>query len=466
MRISALVAAACAGVAAGQPLATGPAVRYDGYKVVRVELETSRDLRTMLSLGADMWSHHVQPGDWADFMVAPEVFDALEATDLRYEVVKENVQAAVDAENARLRAGGARGWFDDFRTLDEINDYLDMLAAGHPGLAEVVDLGDSLEGRPIRGLRIANDASGSASCKPTVLYNACQHAREWISPMVAMYTADRLLNEYATDPAIADLIDATEIMIVPISNPDGYVYTWTTDRYWRKNRRNNGGGEWGVDLNRNWGFAWGNNNGSSGWPGSDLYRGSAPFSEPETQRLRDWSLSRPRMGAQADIHSYGQYILWPWGYTRNSPPEAPTLSALGSELRQQIQAVHGRSYSAGQAYTLLYPVSGGAMDWFLGELATVNYTFELRGWDFVIPPSEIIPNSEEMYPALVRLAEWALENRGAPSDFNRDGASDTLDVLAFLNAWSAGDPRADFDNSGTIDTLDVLGFLNAWSGGC
>lgn len=456
-----------AGLATAQPDATGPVVRYDNYKVVRVELNSTADVRTLLALGADQWSHHLEPGEPGDFMLAPDMVDDLDATGLVYEIINEDVQAAVDAENARL-AGGAktRGWFDDFKNLDDINAYLNTLAASNPDIAEVVDLGDSLQGRPIYGLRITNDSYGQAACKPSVLFNACQHAREWISPMVAMYAADRLLAEYGSVQEITDLIDRTEIMIVPVVNPDGYLYTWSTNRYWRKNRRNNGGGEYGVDLNRNWGYEWGHNNGSSGNPGSQTYRGTAPFSEPETRVLRDWTLSRPRLAVQSDIHSYGQYILWPWGYTGAQPPYNSTFVTLGAELKSLVASVHGRNYTAGGAYTTLYAVSGGALDWFLGGADAVNFTFELRGSDFVIPPNQIIPNGEEVYPALVRMAEWGLENRHAPGDFNIDGKIDTLDVLSFLNAWNNNEPRSDFNGDGSYDTLDVLAFLNAWNSGC
>jgi carboxypeptidase T len=467
MRISCLIVGLFAAAVAAQPAATGPVVRHDGYRVVRVEIGSAGDVEFMMGLGADQWSHHIGAGVPADFMIAPWALGDLDESGLNYEVVIENVQSAVDAENARLRNGGAaRGWFDDFKQLDQINEYMDTLAAANPGICEVVDLGQSLEGRDIRGLRIANDAFGDAACKPSVLYNACQHAREWISPMVAMYTAEQFLAGYGSDQDLTDLIDRTEILIVPVVNPDGYLYSWTNNRYWRKNRRNNGGGSRGVDLNRNWGYEWGHNNGSSGDPDSQVYRGPAPFSEPEIRRLRDWSNSRPRLAAQVDLHSYGQYILWPWGYTSQPPPYNQAISSLGNELKQIVKSVHNRTYDQGQAYTLLYPVSGSALDWFLGGVDAVNYTFELRGNDFVLPPNQIIPNGQEVFPALVRFAEWALDTHHAPSDFNMDSQTDTLDVLAFLNAWAAGDPRADFNNDGAINTLDMLAFLNAWAAGC
>ena len=467
MRSSLIALCLAAATGLAQPLATGPVVRYDGYKVVRVPIETVEQLQTVLALGADQWTHEIRPGVPADFMIAPDKLDQLDATGLPYQIINEDVQRAVDAENLRLRNGGAgRAWFDDFKNLTQINDYLDTLAANNPGLATVVDIGPSLQGRSIRGLRIANDAVGNSSCEPSILFNACQHAREWISPMVAMYAADRLLAEYSTNPDIQNLIDHAEILIVPISNPDGYEYTWTNNRYWRKNRRSNGGGSYGVDLNRNWGYQWGNNNGSSGDPNSDVYRGASPFSEPETQRFRDWALSRPNLAGDVDLHSYGQYVLWAWGYTSQPTSDAATFSSVGNQMKALIKGVHNRTYTAGQCYTTLYPVSGASIDWFWGDPGVINYTIELRGNDFVLPAGEIIPNSEEVYPALVYYAEWSLDRYGPVSDFNNDGAVNTLDVLAFLNAWTIKDASADINGDGTVNTLDVTAFLNAWTSGC
>jgi len=468
MRSSALGVwlAVASGIAAAQPLATGPAVRVDGHKVVRVEVRSVADLRLMDAVGADQWSHSIRPGVPADFMVSPEALAALDEAGVRYAVVVEDVQALIDAENERLRGGGKRAWFDDFRTLAEIDAYMGTLAAQRPDIASVFDVGLSIEGRMARGLRIANDSSGDPACKPTILFNACQHSREWISPMVAMYAADRLVAAHGTDPDLTALIDRAEILIVPVVNPDGYQYTWTTYRLWRKNRRNNGNGTFGVDLNRNWGVGWGLNNGSSGSGSSETYRGTAPFSEPETDVVRALAESRPRLAAHVDLHSYGQLLLAPWGYTIDLPPGHGTFQMLGAEMQQIIKSVHGRTYVHGPTYTALYPISGGATDWFWGDREAHSFLFELRGSGFILPPEEIIPNGEEIFPALVHLAEWARLGARPRADFNDDASVNTLDVLAFLNAFVAGDDSADFNGDGTVNTIDVVAFLNAWTEGC
>ena len=453
--------------AAAQPLATGPVARYDGSKLVAVEVHSASDVRIMEAIGADRWSEHMTPGVPTDYLVTPEQLAALGAAGLAYEVVIEDVQATIDAENARLRAGGQkRGWFDDYKDRGAINDQLGALAGAYPDLASVFEVGRSVEDRPMMALRIANDAFGDPACKPTILFNACQHAREWIAPMVAMYAADQLLALHGVDPDITALVDRAEILIVPVANVDGYEYTWTTQRLWRKNRRNNGNGTFGVDLNRNWGYEWGHNNGSSGTPGSETYRGAAPFSEPETQVLRDLMLTRPRLAAQVDLHSYGRLILAPWGWTGDEPPDHATFQMLGGQLEQIIESVHGVNYTHGPCYFALYPISGGEGDWVWGDRWAHNFLIELRGSSFVLPPEQIIPNSEEVFPALVHFAEWARLERKPAGDFNDDARTDTQDVLAFLNAWAAGDPAADIDGNGEVDTRDVLGFLNAWAGGC
>jgi len=460
-------AALIATAASAQPLPQDAAAPYQGFKVVAVELDSAADVQQMQTLGADQWSHHIRPGEPTDFMVSPDQLTALDRLGLTYAVIDADIQATVDAERARLtRGGNARSWFDDFKDLDAINAQLDAFAASRPDIAEVFDIGLTIEGRTMRGLRIANDAFGDPDCKPTILINSCQHAREWVAPMVGMYTADRLLAEHGSDPDITALIDRAEFLIIPVANPDGYSYTWTNQRLWRKNRRDNGNGTFGVDLNRNWGVGWGLNNGSSGNTNSGIYRGTAPFSEPETQLISALAESRPRLAAQVDIHAYGQMLLAPWGYTGDLPPDHSTFQTLGAQMQQIILPIHNRTYVHGPCYTVLYPISGGEGDWFWGDRGAHNFLIELRGPSFVLPPEQIIPNAEEVYPAMVHFASWARLEHKPPADFNDVAEINTLDVIAFLNAWSANDMSADFNNDGSINTQDVLAFLNAWAAGC
>lgn len=380
--------------------------RYDGHKLVRVQIASARDFQRMLRISDDVWSEHPDIGP-VDFRVPPEGMAALADSGLPYEVLVDDLQARADEERARLaNPSPDAGWFDDFKDLAAIEARMDELAALRPDLAQTFVVGNSLEGRPIRGIRITSSAGGGRR-KRGMLFASTQHAREWIAPMVTMYLADALVTRYDTDLAVRRVVDQLEFFIVPVVNVDGYVYTWppTAVRYWRKNRRP--GSCYGVDLNRNWGYEW-VGGGSSTNPCSETYRGTAPFSEPETAALRDFVQARPGIRYVHDMHSYGRYLLQPWGFTPALPPGHATFDFLGQTMQRIIQAVHGMTYVHGPTYTTLYPVNGDLSDWAWGAEHAYSFVFELRGNDFVLPPSEIIPNSEEILPAALWLANWIL----------------------------------------------------------
>ena len=170
-----------------------------------------------------------------------------------------------------------------YHTNEELKIELKQYETDFPDIARVIELGTSIEGRQIFAIKISDNV-GVEEDEPEILFVGGHHAREWIAIDVPFLLAGHLLQNYATDPAIRSLIDGGEIWIIPLLNPDGHQYSVTDNRLWRKNRRNNGDGTFGVDLNRNYGFQWGGP-GSSGNTFSEIYRGQGPFSEPETDLL-------------------------------------------------------------------------------------------------------------------------------------------------------------------------------------
>jgi carboxypeptidase T len=232
-----------------------------------------------------------------------------------------------------------------------------------------------------------------------MLVNGTQHAREWISAMATTCVADRLVRRYGTDPAIRAFVDKTELWIVPVVNPDGYQHSWAQDRYWRKNRR----GGHGVDLNRNFGVAWGGT-GSSSFKRSETYRGERAFSEPETVALRDLA-KREQIALHIDFHAYGQFVLHPWGHTAAPARDRDRFGALGDRMASAIFAEHQNRYRLMSAVEL-YPASGIMSDWMYGEAGALSFTIELRPGGrggFVIPPSEIGPTCDEGLAAVLAL---------------------------------------------------------------
>lgn len=324
--------------------------------------------------------------------------------------------------------------FTNFHTPAQIDSELASLAAAHPTIAQLVTIGSSDEGRPILALKISDNVATDETDEGDVVFVALHHAREWIAAEMALYLAEYLVTHYNADPALQACMNNLEIWIIPVLNPDGYVYTADPNgyRYWRKNRRNNGDGTFGVDLNRNYSYQWGLDSGSSGSTNDYTYRGSFAFSEPETAALRDFvqNLDNPR--ALLTYHSYTELFLRPWAYTTADPPGEATLALLAQDSITRIAAVHGHTYGE----TIDYLVSGEATDYFWGEMRLAAFTPELRPsladsgcppyfptcvLGFSPDPSHIIPNNEENLPVALAL----IKDAGCRTLWIKDHSSDT-----------------------------------------
>lgn len=408
-------AAGCAQAVADQAT---PDKAFEGDVVVRAVPADVRQLRTLIAISPDMWSHGAAVGKPADFRLAREGLETLRATGIAFEVTIPDLGALIAQEHARVSAartapGGAEGgvaggaWFDDVKDLAAIHARLDSLASQRPDIASVSTIGLSLEGRPIRAIRVSRVPAGTRA--PGVLVNAAQHAREWATPMTAMYMVERLVEGADRDARVSALLDRAEIFVVPVANPDGYEWSWAApaNRLWRKNRRINGDGTVGVDLNRNWGWQWGGA-GSSGNGSSETYRGPSAFSEPETQVLRDFALARQDLVLNVDLHSYSQLILSPWAWTLDAPPEIPLMQDVGGQMRNAIAGATGAAYVAGPVSTTLYLAAGGSVDWMYGAQGILAWTIEVRDtgtYGFLIPPSEVLPCAQESWAALLAATD-------------------------------------------------------------
>ena len=353
-------------------------------------------------------------------------------------------------------------WYNNYRSTAEYYSRLDQMLADHPDLTTPMVIGSTHEGREIRGIRITGNGPAHVD-KKTVVIHGLIHAREWIAGMTTMYAADEMLDQYATNGQVANVLDNTEFVVVPVVNPDGYEYSRNVDRFWRKNRRNNGGGSFGVDLNRNFGFNWGPGfNGSSGNRNSNIYRGPSAFSEPESQALRDLFLDDQQIVSHIDFHSFGQIIAGPWGYTLENPPLVDILDRQASLMSDAIREVNGEVYVWGDDTNVLGIANGITNDWVYGDQGAFSYTVELRpessnpGFD--LPASQIIPTVEENLPGVLSLGEFTIQV--AAGDFNFDDDWDCADVDELIEVIQTGSNRAEFDmnGDGAMDSLD----LNEW----
>lgn len=347
----------------------------------------------------DEWTEQRIPGAPIDVVVDARSLPGLAARGITWELIVPDIDAAAEAEAARLASpqSATADWFAEYKDYAAITEHITGLARLAPDRVTMHGIGSSIDGRPIWALRIG----GTSPEATPMLIDGTQHAREWIAAMTTTCIADRLVRDYATDPKIRAFVDSTELWVVPVVNPDGYQYTWAGHRYWRKNRR----GGYGVDLNRNWAIAWGGS-GSSSNKRSDIYRGEYAFSEPETAALRDLA-RREKPAFAIDFHSYGQLLLYPWNYTSKRAADHDRLTAAGDKMASAIHAQHGEHYRL-MSGVELYPAAGTAQDFMYGDVGALAYTIELRPKSrggFVLPPEQIRPTCDEALAALLALRD-------------------------------------------------------------
>jgi len=394
------------GIGLGLPLVSGP----DGpVEIISVPV-TADARRALRGMDLDL----LMERDGRIFVVAG-LDDLLRLSARRITFLIETGSFAA-AQPTELRlAGGINGAYHSYK---ELEDDLESLESAHPSIVGLHTLGTSLENRNILAVKISDNVVRDEE-EPGILFLGCHHAREWISVEVPLLLARRLAEGYEGDPAIRELVDRSEIWIVPLLNPDGLEYSINVYRYWRKNRRANADGTFGVDLNRNYGYMWGRDNqGSSAWPDAEDYRGVSAFSEPETRAVRDLFLGGNFLAA-VSYHSYSQSILYPWGFTDIPTGKDELLRGLGLEMAGLIETVNGRSYACGPAASSLYVTNGDLADWTFGVSGIPSYTIELPPVDiqhggFFNAEDEIESVFRENLPAMLRLIEFVVRDFAGP----------------------------------------------------
>lgn len=301
------------------------------------------------------------------------------------------------------------GSMGGFSTYDEMLAHLDNMRTLYPELISAREAlpGVTIEGQQIFWLRISDNPDVDEP-EPKVFFNSLTHAREPVSMQQMLYYMYYLLENYYSDSTIRRLVDNTEMYFVPCVNPDGYLYNQSTNPngggMWRKNRRQVNNQPVGVDVNRNFGYKWGFDNlGSSAIPSSSTYRGTSAFSEPETQMIRDFALQHP-FAIVLNCHSYGNYLLHPFGYSNTVNPNDYDL------LQHTSDRLCGWSdFTDGATSRLLYLVNGDATDWFYAgseKPMALTYTAEIgNNFDGFWPPmTRIIPLCDQMLQVNLQAA--------------------------------------------------------------
>uniref|UniRef100_A0AC35UE72 Cytochrome b5 heme-binding domain-containing protein n=1 Tax=Rhabditophanes sp. KR3021 TaxID=114890 RepID=A0AC35UE72_9BILA len=317
--------------------------------------------------------------------------------------------------------------FQAYGSYPKMQSWMRALSRKHPNLVRYVTIGKTHEGRNIDGLEIG----GQNKSKRIFWIDGGIHAREWAASHTTLYFIHQLTSRYGRDPTITRYVDELTFLIIPNLNPDGYTFSRSvfspSIRLWRKNRSKPSCyvDDWGrrrccrgVDLNRNFDFHW-SEAGSSDDPCSEIYQGTAPFSEPETAAIRNTIFSneyRGRFDGFVTLHTYSQLLIHPYGHKKEAyPADINELYKVGKKAAQALKAVYGTNYVVGSGADTLYPASGGSEDWAkLKAKIKFVYLMELRpdekNWDgFILKERELIPTATETWAGIKVIADAIIE---------------------------------------------------------
>ena len=368
------------------------------HKHVKINLYFTNQL---LELGIPLDHYQKNKDNSLDIILSTSEIGILMNNGIEFEIIQDDItnyylSRSRPSINRDFSLGSMLGNY----TLQEAINQMDTLSILYPNFVSEKDsIGTSFEGRTIWAFKLSDNPAIDEN-EPEVLYTGLTHAREPLSMMNLFYFANWLCENYNNDLIANYLLDNREMWFIPIVNPDGYFYNETIapdgGGMHRKNRRSNPqnsncntGTQQGVDLNRNYGYNWGaNNSGSSGNPCSAVYRGTSAFSEPETEAVSNFILSREFNNA-LHYHSYSNLLIHSWG--DGSYPDEPyltTLREIGNEM------THYNGYLVGTGIeTVGYTVNGDAVDWSYGNAGLLSYTPEIGSFVDNFWPSEdrVIP---------------------------------------------------------------------------
>jgi carboxypeptidase T len=388
------------------------------FKQVKIYIQSLQDVEELQNAGLEFDHPNVTKDNAIMVLIDDEDFQKLQMTNFSYDVQIDDwfdyyskLPKLIESEKASIIQkskdsygveGFGFGSMGGFYTLAEVISKIDSMRLLYPNLiTSKVSIGNSIENRPIYMVKISDNADIDEN-EPEILYTALHHAREPQGMMQMIYFMYYLLENYNTNSSVQYIVNNRELHFIPVLNPDGYEYNRTTNPggggLWRKNRRNNGG-SYGVDLNRNYGpYAYWNapNGGSSTSPTSDTYRGTAPFSEPETTNLKNFVAARYFKNA-LNYHTYSNLLIYPYGALGQETPD----SAIFREFARDMTAYNGYTYGT-DLQTVGYSTRGNSDDYFYDGDTLSNH-----GKIFAMTPEV---GSTGFWPSQPEIFPLAIEN--------------------------------------------------------
>ena len=380
------------------------AMAFAQQRIVRVYALSLHDLKTRLPK-LDLDIAGARAGEYYDIVADNALTAQIIGSGMNYEVIVHDLALAKESVRA------------EYLSYTEIEDSLRQLALDYPAICKFDSLPiPTYEGNWIYGIKISDNPNVEEDDQPGFLIDGTHHAREWACIPVVMFFVDSVLSAYNIEPEITNLINTTEIYCFPVINADGYIYDYPNYEGWRKNREPFGGAV-GTDPNRNYGGCspdiegdWGavDDGQATHRPSYSTFCGAYVNSGDETRALTMYVKERI-INAYMSYHSYGELIMWPWGWTGEETPDSSIYDQVGNHMANQVQCLGGGTYDRGPIYSAIYPVSGSSVDWFyswchwVGGISNLSFTTEL-GTMFYQPVSDLDHIVHQNFKALKYLA--------------------------------------------------------------
>ncbi|XP_066433917.1 carboxypeptidase O-like [Eleutherodactylus coqui] len=373
---------------------------------------------TKLDLWKPNYLEDIHPGREVHVRVpSSQLYDTkqnLQQKKISFKILIDDVQKLIDEQfvSERRHEKSLDSFnYTKYHQMNEIYEWMDQIQEAYKELVTLRYLGSTYETRAIYYLKIGLP---SYTRKKIIWMDCGIHAREWISVAFCQWFIREILNQHSKSTRIHKALQNIDFYIVPVLNIDGFIYSWTTDRLWRKSRSPHDNGNcYGVDLNRNFDSHW-CSIGASTNCSSLTFCGTSPASEPEVQALSQLVNSlKSDIVCFITMHSYGQLILLPYGFTKDPSINHAEMLSVGQTAASKIAETHGAQYRVGSASHILYSNSGSSRDWAAEKGIPFSYTFELRDngtYGFILPEDQIQPTCEEATAGILSIVDYINEN--------------------------------------------------------
>ncbi|XP_075447243.1 carboxypeptidase B2 isoform X1 [Ascaphus truei] len=327
-----------------------------------------------------------------------EVKARLNESAIRYTILIDDAQALIEQQtfNDTVNPRSSASFYEQYHPLEEIYSWMKQMTEKYPDILQQIYIGSSFEKRPLYVLKV----SGKEKTAKAAIWIDCGiHAREWIAPAFCLWFVGHAAEFYGVDQYMTRLLKYIDFYILPVMNVDGYRYTWTTNRMWRKNRSTYDNSNcFGTDLNRNFDAGW-CGPGASSDPCKDTYCGPYPESEPEVEAVVTFlKQHKDDIKGYVSMHSYSQMVLFPYSYTREKSKDHEELLYVANKVADAIKSTSRNKYVYGPGADTIYLAPGGSDDWAYDFGIKYSFTIELRdrgAYGFLLPPNLIKPTCSE-----------------------------------------------------------------------